>query len=68
MIECNHIGSRVYTKRIFQNLTTHYCVQCLKCGQIVRKNNKLWLKIEDIPPTKTIHIFDEFLLENGGSK
>jgi len=38
----------------------------LNCGQIVKYNNKIWLKLEDIPPTKTIYNFDEFLLENGG--
>ena len=65
-MECNHTGHRVFTRRLFQNLTTHYCVQCLNCGQIVKHNNKLWLKFEDIPPTKTIYNFDEFLLENGG--
>lgn len=67
-MECNHTGHRVFTKRLFQNLTTHYCVQCLNCGQVVKHNNKLWLKLEDIPPTKTIYNFDEFLLENGGKK
>ena len=66
MIEpCQHIGHRVYTKRIFQNLTTHYCVQCLNCGQVVKQNNKLWLKLDDIPPNVTIRPFDEFLFEGG---
>lgn len=66
-MECKHIGHRVFTKRLFQDLTTHYCVQCLNCGQIVKHNNKLWLKLEDIPPTKTIYNFDELLLESGGN-
>ena len=67
MIEpCQHIGHRVYTKRIFQNLTTHYCVQCLNCGQVVKQNNKLWLKLDDIPPNVTIRPFDEFIFEGNG--
>ena len=59
-MECKHIGHRVFTKRLFQNLTTHYCVQCLNCGQIVKHNNKLWLKLEDIPPTKQFIILMNF--------
>ena len=62
---CDHIGHRVYTVRIFQNLTEHFCIQCLKCGAIVRQNNKLWLKAEDIPQDKAIHVFDEVLYEKG---
>lgn len=62
-ILCQHIGHRVYTKRIFQNLTTHYCVQCLNCGQVVKQNNKLWLKLDEIPPNVNIRPFDEFLFE-----
>lgn len=61
--KCQHIGYRVYTKRVFQNLTTHYCVQCLNCGHIVKQNNKLWLKLDDIPSSAIIRPFDEFLYE-----
>lgn len=63
MIECDHIGHRVFAFRIFGDLSRHYCVQCLKCGQPVKYNNKQWLKLEDIPPNKKIHLFDDLLME-----
>lgn len=66
MNDCDHIGHRVFRKRVFGNLTEHYCVQCLKCGRVVKHNNKLWLKLEDIPPQAKISLFDELLLEKGG--
>lgn len=62
---CDHKNNRVFTKRIFGNMSEHYCVQCLKCGSVVKHNGKLWLKHEDIPHGYAIHPFDEILNKNG---
>lgn len=64
-MSCDHIGHRVFAQRVFQNLTVHLCVQCLNCGQLVRHNNKIWLKPDDLPPNAVIRPFDEFLFEGG---
>jgi len=34
--DCDHVGHRVYTKRVFANGTTHHCVQCLRCLRVVK--------------------------------
>lgn len=64
-MSCNHIGHRVYTKRVFSNLTEHFCVQCLNCGAVVKTNGKSWLKLEDIPQNTNVRLFDEVLNEKG---
>ena len=62
---CNHVGYRVFTKRIFSNKTVHYCVQCLSCGQSIKHNGKSFLKLEDIPVGATIRDFNEELYKKG---
>jgi uncharacterized Zn finger protein len=58
---CDHIGHRVFTKRVFSNKTIHYCVQCLNCGQSVKHNGKSFLKLDDIPVNAKIRDFNEDL-------
>lgn len=62
---CDHINNRVFTKRIFGNMSEHYCTQCLNCGSVVKYKGKLWLKLSDIPEGKTVYPFDEILNNKG---
>ena len=65
---CDHKNNRVFTKRVFGNLSEHYCVQCLKCGAVVKYNGKLWLKSEDMPQNVSIRLFDESLNGKGNNE
>lgn len=59
-MQCNHDGSLRYARRIFSNGTTHYCVQCSSCLDIVkteRHGGRLFIKHEEIPHGKAIHEF-----------
>lgn len=51
-MSCNHVGFRVYAKRVFKDGSIHYCVQCLNCLRAVKLEGKkgVWLKAEDLPP------------------
>lgn len=55
---CSHTNIN-YSRRMFANKTHHLCIQCDDCGAIVRNENKLWLKPEDIPPSAPVVEFDE---------
>lgn len=62
MHDCDHAGHRVYARRVFNNGTVHFCVQCLKCLRVVKleeHENKPWIKVESIPPGRKIHDFIE---------
>lgn len=54
---CQH-GRWQYCRRILQNHTHHFCVQCMDCLSIIkieRHAGKLWLKPDDIPENSPIH-------------
>lgn len=55
---CNH-NTINYSRRTFANKTHHLCMQCADCGAIVRRDNKLWLKPDDIPMCEPVVEFDE---------
>ena len=60
MSDCDHAGSKVYTRRVFSNGTIHYCVQCQKCLRLVKlpeHNNRPFIKPHEIPLGKTIYAF-----------
>ena len=60
MDDCDHLGHRVYARRVFANGTIHFCVQCLKCLTTVKlpeHGNRPWIRVEEIPPGRKIHDF-----------
>lgn len=60
MHDCDHVGHRVYARRIFENGSVHFCVQCLKCLRVVKlsdHDNRPWIRIEDVPSGRKIHDF-----------
>ena len=60
MHDCDHVGHRVYARRVFANNTVHFCVQCLKCLQVVKMpehDNRPFIRAEEIPPGRAIHDF-----------
>ncbi len=60
MHECAHVGHRVYARRVFQNGTVHFCVQCLKCLRVVKlpeHDHRPWIRIEEVPQGRKIHDF-----------
>lgn len=49
---CDHKGGLRYARRIFSNGTTHYCVQCARCFEVVktdRHEGRLLIKHSEIP-------------------
>ena len=47
-----------YCRRILQNSTHHFGIQCLDCLSIIKLDRhvgKLWIKPEDIPSNAPIH-------------
>lgn len=60
-MNCDHIGYRVYAKRIFKNKTIHYCIHCTNCGALVKQDGKPHIKLSEIPPNKKIFDFNEYL-------
>lgn len=60
--DCDHVGHRVYARRIFNNGTIHHCVQCLICLQVVKlqeHDNRPWIRLDEVPAGKMIHPFLE---------
>jgi len=60
MSDCDHFDSMRYARRVFANGTVHYCIQCKKCGQVVkhsRHNNRPYIKHSEIPTGYQIHEF-----------
>ena len=60
--ECSHEGKRVFAKRVFENGTVHYCVQCTDCKLVVKLpefNNRPWIRKDEIPQGYVIHDFIE---------
>lgn len=48
-----------YSRRQFVNRTYHLCLQCDECGAVVKQENKLWLKPDDIPVGADVLEFNE---------
>lgn len=51
-MQCSHEGSLRYARRLFTDGTTHYCVQCTRCLEVVKTQRhelRLFIKHEDIP-------------------
>lgn len=62
MHDCDHVGHRVYARRVFANGTVHFCVQCLHCLRAVKLPEhefRPWIRIDEIPPGRKIHDFIE---------
>ena len=56
--DCDHVGHRVYTRRVFANGTTHYCVQCLNCRSLVKlpeHDYRPFIRRDEIPADRAIH-------------
>jgi len=60
MRDCDHVGHRVYARRVFANGTVHFCVQCLKCLRVTKEpdhNYRPWIRVEEVPQGRKIHDF-----------
>lgn len=67
MRDCDHVGHRIYARRVFSNGTVHVCVQCLKCLRVVKlpeHGSRPWLRIDEVPPGRKIHDF----IDDGDAK
>lgn len=67
MRDCDHVGHRIYARRVFTNGTVHVCVQCLKCLRVVKlpeHGNRPWLRIDEVPSGRKIHDF----IDDGDAK
>ena len=65
MAQCDHVNAKRYARRVFENGTIHYCVQCLKCLRVIKTEKhagKLFIKHNEIPTNKKIH---EFITREG---
>lgn len=54
---CSH-QSWQYARRVHQDGTQHFCVQCTEClgvAKLRRHQQHLYLKITDIPANASIH-------------
>lgn len=60
MMNCDHYKSKVYAKKTFANGTVHYCIQCIKCLNLVTLEGQKgqWIKLEDIPENRRHNIRD----------
>lgn len=59
-MDCDHIGHRVYTRRIFPNGTTHICVQCLRCLRVVKMpehGNRPFIRRDEVPAGRHVRPF-----------
>lgn len=57
---CDHVGHRVYARRVFKNGTVHHCVQCTKCLNVIKlpkHGDRPWIRQDEIPEGVTIHPF-----------
>ena len=62
MEPCDHIGRRLYTRRTFSNGTTHICVQCSHCLQLVKlpeHGMRPFIRLDEVPQGKQIHDWTE---------
>lgn len=60
MHDFDHAGHRVYARRTFKNGTVHFCVQCLKCLNVVKLHehgSRPWIRADEIPAGRKIHDF-----------
>lgn len=52
MQDCQHAKTH-YIRKIFEDETVHYAVQCKECRQLIKTDihdGKLFIKHKDIPP------------------
>lgn len=66
MNTCEHQRTR-YTRRTFSNRSTHICVQCLDCLQVVKRpehDMRPFLRLDDVPAGQTIHEWIDFAQED----
>lgn len=59
---CDHIGYTQYVRRVFENGTIHYGIQCELCKRMVkheRHGGKLFIKHSEIPEGYDIHPYQE---------
>lgn len=62
MTVCEHIGHRVYTERLLDDGSKHYCLQCLQCLSIVKApehENRPLIRRDEIPSGITPRPFIE---------
>jgi hypothetical protein len=62
MRDCDHVGHRVYARRVFANGTVHFCVQCLVCLRTLKLDDhggRPWIRVEEVPAGRKIHDFIE---------
>lgn len=62
MRNCDCVGHRVYARRVFNNGSVHFCVQCLRCLQVCKlpeHGNRPWIKATEIPAGRGIYDFIE---------
>lgn len=58
MGDCDHVGRRLYVRRTFSNGSTHICVQCMRCLDLVKlaeHNHRPFIKPNEVPPGRAIH-------------
>lgn len=57
MNPCKHLNRR-YTRRVFSNGSTHICVQCLDCLNVVKlpeHGDRPFLRLDEVPFDQKIH-------------
>lgn len=59
---CDHSGEVRYTRRVFANGTTHICLQCSECRELVRSPlhaNRPFIRLWEVPADERIYEWQE---------